>query len=161
MMNDKDIRLDRMRYTKNTLSSGLCYLAIVFDVLYFVSIYKSDVGTWYYNILPGVSIIYNLLFMLFVFLGSEAVKNYRKSFTLPLFGLGIIQIARIFILPYKAHNAYVKLSGVETAVMGNPQFIRCIVYLVISALCLCAAAYINLHKCRALEKYMKTLNKKA
>ena len=42
MNGEKAIRLDRMRYTKNTLSSGLALLAIVFDVLFFISIYVSD-----------------------------------------------------------------------------------------------------------------------
>ena len=43
IMNEQSVKLDRMRYTKNTTSSRLALLAIVFDVLYFVSIYKSDV----------------------------------------------------------------------------------------------------------------------
>lgn len=52
-MSDREIRTDRMRYVKNTASSRLCYLAILLNVLYFVSIYKSDVGSWYYQILVG------------------------------------------------------------------------------------------------------------
>ena len=68
----KQIRLDRMRYTKNTRSSRLALLAIVFDVLYFVSIYSSDVGSWYYSLLIGASIVYNLLFMLMAFLSSAS-----------------------------------------------------------------------------------------
>ena len=56
-MNDRDIRTDRMRYVKNTSSSRLCYLAILLNVLYFISIYKSDVGSWYYQILVGGSIV--------------------------------------------------------------------------------------------------------
>ena len=64
-MNDENlIRRDRMRFIKNSQSANLCYLAILLNVFYFVSIYKSDVGTYYYNILIGVSIVYNLIFML-------------------------------------------------------------------------------------------------
>ena len=37
-MDDRQIRLDRMRYIKNTSSSRLCYLAILLNVLYFISI---------------------------------------------------------------------------------------------------------------------------
>ena len=47
MDEQRRISLDRMRYTKNTLSSSLALCAIVFNVLYFVSIYESDVGSWY------------------------------------------------------------------------------------------------------------------
>ena len=80
-MNEEQlIQRDRMRFTKNTLSSGLALLAILFNVLYFVSIYKSDVGSYYYNILMGASVLYNLIFMLVVFLSSEGVKSYKAAF---------------------------------------------------------------------------------
>ena len=49
-----------MRFIKNSLSSSLAILGILFDVLYFVSIYQSDVDVYYYNILIGASIVYNL-----------------------------------------------------------------------------------------------------
>ncbi len=61
MNDDRSVQLDRMRYTKNTASSRLALLAIVFDVLFFISIYKSDVGTYYYTATIGGSIIYNLV----------------------------------------------------------------------------------------------------
>ena len=95
----KTIQLDRMRYTKNTFSSRMVYLAILFDVFYFVSIYESDVGNWYYTWLIGISIVYNLVFMLISFLASEGVKNYKTGYGYLLLGLGVGQIARIFILP--------------------------------------------------------------
>ena len=54
-MNEEEyIRKDRLRFTKNTLASTLAIVAIVFDVLYFLNIYKSDVnnnvGDFYYQI---------------------------------------------------------------------------------------------------------------
>ena len=42
MNDEKTIQLDRMRFTKNTMSSNLALLAILFDVLFFISIYESD-----------------------------------------------------------------------------------------------------------------------
>ena len=160
-MNDQEVRLDRMRYVKNTSSSRLCYLAILLNVLYFISIYKSDVGSWYYQILVGGSIVYNLLFMLIAFLSSEGVKNYRMSFSWVLFGLGILQAGRIFILPMQAHQAIVKIGGAERTVMETPQFIRCILYLAGSALCLIAAAAINQRKSSSLERHIGTIGKEA
>ena len=160
IMDESEIRLDRMRFVKNTSSSRLCYLAILLNVLYFVSIYKSDVGSWYYQILVGGSIVYNLLFMLITFLCSEGVKSYQKKYTRVLYVLGALQVCRIFILPMRAHDATVKLSGADTVVMQTPQFIRVIVYLAGSAVCLLIAAVINQRKCRALEEHAKTLNAK-
>ena len=152
-MDDRETRLDRMRFVKNTSSSRLCYLAILLNVLYFVSIYKSDVGSWYYQILVGGSIVYNLLFMLITFLCSEGVKSYQKNYSVVLCVLGALQICRIFILPLQAHQAVVKISGAETIVMQDPQFIRVVIYLTLSALSLIAAAVINWNKSRALEAH--------
>ena len=159
-INEQEIRLDRMRYVKNTASSRLCYLAILLNVFYFVSIYKSDVGSWYYQILIGASIVYNLLFMLMAFLASEGVKNYQASYSKLLYGLGAGQIARIFILPLQAHQALVKIGGAEVPVMGNAQFIRVVIYLAGSAACLLAAGVINQSKCTALAGHLKTLEAK-
>ena len=158
--NDRDIALDRMRYVKNTASSRLCYLAILLNVLYFVSIYKSDVGSWYYQLLIGGSIVYNLLFMLMAFLASEGVKSYQKNYTWLLYGLGIFQIVRIFILPMQAHQALVQVGGTETLAMGDGQFIRVIIYLAGSAACLIGAALINQRKCAMLEGHLKSLEAK-
>ena len=111
MDESKRTALDRMRYTKNKKSSNLALLSIVFNVLYFVSIYKSDVGSWYYTIIIGASIVYNLLFMLMTFLASEGVKNYKLGYAYLLIAVGAGQIARMFYLPVKAHAASVTISN--------------------------------------------------
>ena len=93
----KDVNLikkDRMRFTNNTLSSTLCYIAIIFNVLYFANIYSSDVGNYYYNLNIGASVLYNLLFLLFTFLCSEGVKGYSKGYSIFLLGIGAMQIVR-------------------------------------------------------------------
>ncbi len=154
---ERDIRRDRMRFTKNSQSSNLAILAIVFDVLYFVSIYQTNVGNYYYNILMGASILYNLIFMLAAFLASEGVKNYKIHYSWLLLVLGVVQIARIFILPVRAHGATITIGTTETAVMGDGQFYTLVVWMVLSAACLIASAVINYSKCRALEEHMKTL----
>ena len=108
---ERMIRKDRMRFIKNKLSANLAILAILFDVFYFVSIYQSDVGDYYYSILIGGSILYNLVFMLAAFLASEGIKNYKGGYAWLLGALGIGQIVRIFILPAQAHAAELKKIG--------------------------------------------------
>ena len=157
MTEERTIKLDRLRYTKNTASSRLVYLAILLDVFFFVSIYKSDVGSYYYNILIGASILYNLIFMLAAFLASEGVKNYKKGYTWLLMTLGAIQVARIFIIPVQAHAATITIKKVSYQVMENGQFIRVTLYLALSALCLFAAAVINLQKSNALASHIASL----
>ena len=163
----KQIQLDRMRFTKNTLGSRLVYLAILFDVLYFVSVYESDVGTWYYQALIGVSIVYNLVFMLVAFLASEGVKNYKTGYGYLLLGLGAGQIVRIFILPMMAAAALTKRSDpvlkkvVEVAVMEKSQFTWIVIFLSLSALCCIVAGLVSVIRSRKLAAYKATLNEQA
>ena len=143
----KQIQLDRMRYTKNTLSSRLTLLAIVFDVLYFVSIYSTDVGSWYYSMLA--------------FLSSEGVKNYHIGYSWLLLGLAVGQVVRIFILPMQALNATVKIKSEVLPVMQTPQFIYVVVMLVLSALCCLIAGLAGIKRSRTLEAYNASLSEKA
>lgn len=153
MNDDRSTELDRMRYTKNTASSRLALLAIVFDVLFFISIYKSDVGTYYYSMTVGGSIIYNLVFLLATFLCSEGVKRYQKVYSWVMIVLGVLQIVRIFIIPADAHRTLVN----GEAVMGNGQFIFTAACLALSAACLFAGAVINLKKSRDLSAHLASL----
>ncbi len=157
MNEEKSIRLDRMRYTKNTLASGLALLSILFDVFYFISIYESNVGSWYYNILIGASILYNLVFMLAAFLSSEGVKNYKIGYSYVMIVLGAIQILRIFIYPMRAHVASVTIQEQAVTVMGTKQFTLCVFYLVASAACLFVGAIVGMIRSRALKAHIASL----
>ena len=154
---ERSIQRDRMRFIKNKTSANLAIIAIVFDVFYFVSIYKSDVGSFYYQLLIGASIVYNLLFMLAAFLCEEGVKNYMPQYNPVLMLLATGQVLRIFILPMKAHKATALINGVETQVMGNGQYFRVCAYLLISFACLAASAIINMKKCRELQEHLKSM----
>ena len=165
-MNEEEyIRKDRMRFTKNSLASTLAILAIVFDVLYFLNIYKSDVnnnvGNFYYQIRIGASIILNLLFMLAAFLSSEGIKNYKAEYGYVMAFLGVLQIVRIFILPAQAHAAEVTVAGVTTKVMGNSQYVTVIIYLLLSAIYMFAGAYIGIKRSKELQAHIASLEKAA
>lgn len=155
---DKDIPLDRLRYTKNKLSANLVLLAILFDIFCFVSVFKSDVGQYYYTMLTGASIIYNLIFLLAAFLSEEGVKNRLPNYYIVLLVLGMAQIGRIFIIPMQAHSAVVKIAGDTVPVMGDGQFIRIIIYLVLSAVCCAAAGVWSYIQDKKLADYVKTLS---
>lgn len=148
------IRRDRMRFIKNSLSSNLALLGILFDVFYFVNIYQSDVDVYYYNILIGASIVYNLIFMLAVFLSSEGVKNYKKNYSYLLAVVGLLQIVRIFIIPARAHAAVTLVNGESVVVMQNRQFTWVVACLVISAACLIASAVVNYIRCQQLSEHL-------
>lgn len=149
------IKKDRMRFTKNTISSTFCYLSILFNVFYFVSIYSSNIGNYYYNITIGLSVVYNLLFLLFSFLCSEGVKNYNKFMSFVMIGLGALQIGRIFYIPMKAHSTTISLEGTEILVMDDKQFVFVLIWLALSAAFGIAAGVIGVIKTNTLENYKK------
>ena len=165
-MNDElYTKRDRMRFTKNSLSSTLAILAIIFDVLYFINIYESDVGhnvgNFYYQIRIGASIIYNLVFLLAAFLSSEGVKNYKIEYCYVLIVIGILQIVRIFILPAQASAAEVVVGSVTTKVMEGAQHLRVTIYLLLSAAGCIAGGIIGIIRCRELSAHLASIGKKA
>ncbi|MBR5144878.1 MAG: hypothetical protein IKW53_07500 [Clostridia bacterium] len=158
MANIADVKTDRMRFTKNKISANLSYVAILFNALYFISIYTSDVRDYYYNIEIGFSVIYNLLFMLFVFLSSEGVKSYDKKFSIFLTVLGALQIVRIFKLPLTAYYTFIEIKKNQYLhVMESDQFFLCVAYLSISAICAIIGGVIGIIKSKKLSDYEKTL----
>ncbi len=149
------VKKDRMRFTKNTLSSTFCYIAILFNVLYFLNIYSTDVNNYFYTIQIGISVVYNLLFMLFTFLGSEGIKNYSKGYSIFVTIIGVLQIVRIFGIPMDAYNTTVIVNKAEVSVIDEKQFTLLIIYLVISSICCIAAGVIGYVKTVTLENYKK------
>lgn len=151
------IKLDRMRYTKDKLSSNLILIAIVLDCLYFISIYKSDVGSYYYTWMIGASVVYNLLFLLTAFLASEGVKSRKGGYTVTLLVIGIMQFIRIFYLPAKAYAASVEISGVSTQVMSGGQYTYVLVCLAASGVCCVVAAITSYVNSKQLAQYMRSI----
>lgn len=154
-MDLQTIKKDRLRYTKNTLSANLTYVGILFNVLYFLSIYQSDVNNYYYTITIGLSVVYNLIFLLVAFLGSEGIKNYKLNYAFVLIGIGVLQGVRIFGIPRMAHEAMTTIEGVEVPVMGDQQFALVVVYLLISGVACIVAGAFGAHKTYVLETYKK------
>ena len=151
----KDIlKKDRMRFVKNKASSNLAYLAIVFNVLYFVSIYSTDVGRYYYSITMGVSVVYNLLFLLAAFLCSEGLKNYKLAYGVTIAVVGALQLVRILGYPLGALTA---VTSDGNAVMEASQFIYTVLMLTLSAVSAIASGVIGIIRTKTLNDYNKTL----
>ena len=154
-MDKNVVKKDRLRYIKNKASANLTYLAIIFDVLYFVSIYSSDSGRYYYSITIGVSVVYNLLFLLFAFLSSEGLKNYKLGYAIAIIGIGLMQLVRIFGIPLGALKEALDASG--KTVMEQGQFNYVVTMLILSAVCCVAAGIIGIIRTLALESHNKKI----
>ena len=153
-----DVKKDRLRYTKNKLSSTLAILAIVFDALYFVSLYSSDVGKYFYTYIIGASIVYNLLFLLCTFLSSEGVKGYKLSYSILLIVVGALQLVRIFYIPLNALLTEVTVGADVVRAMGIGQFIYVTICLFLSAVCCVAGGVVGIIKTLTLQNYKKQIN---
>ena len=99
-----------------------------------------------------------LVFLLAAFLASEGVKNYNIRYAYLLFILGAGQLIRIFIYPMKAHDATVKIKDQAVQVMGDGQFMRVVLYLVLSAACCFAAGVVGASKSKALSAHLASMS---
>ena len=153
-MNNELLKKDRMSFVKNKTSTNLAYLSIIFNVLYFISIYSSDVGNYYYTILIGVSVVYNLLFLLVAFLASEGLKNYKLSYAIIITVIGAMQLVRIFGFPIDGIH---ETTSDGTQVMKISQFIYTVATLSLSAASAIASGVIGILRNRTLNQYISTL----
>ncbi len=156
-LEDRKIKIDRMRYTKDKTSSTLILLAIVLDALYFVSIYSTDVGTYYYTWVIGASIVYNLLFLLMAFLASEGVKSRKGGYTGMLTVLGLLQFVRIFYLPAKAVKAEVVIQDVAHQVMESSQYTYVVALLAVSGVLCIAGGILSAINNKTLADYNRAM----
>lgn len=139
------LQRDIMRYKTNKFSSNFTLGGVAFGCLYFLVLYgqytmayeSQNGGDLYYNVTMGLSVLYNLVFLLLAVFESIQVKNYRKSAPYILIALAIIQIGRIFWFPLDGHNA---LNTDGSTVVPDSSFAYMIVWLILSAACLIAAA---------------------
>ena len=147
------IKIERMAYTKDKIPSWLAILAIIANVLFFVSIYRTNLSA-YYNYTIGVSVLTNLLFMLATFLCSEGVKTYKKSFGIAMIVLGAIEIGRIFFFPYKGITTIE--STTNEPVMTANQFAFTVICLSLAAVLLVVGGIISIRDSRVLENSLKS-----
>lgn len=163
------IQHDILRYRKNKLASSLALLGLALGCLYFLFLYAQAQahtvalnGEFYYKWPIAIDVIYNLFFMLFIFLISEQVKNYnRKLFPLQII-LGVMQIVRIFWLPLAGvtETAYCTIVGIEfpeIAPVSAGWFIAMTVCLAASGACILVSSFIGFFRSRAVEKFNKKL----
>lgn len=142
---EKETTLNRMKYKRDSLSFGLAVLGLVFNVLFFFAFYRNN-GNFYYTWMMGISVLYNLLFMLFVFYSAQEVKNYHRNFAVLLFLLGVGQIIRVFIYPKQALAA----DALEAK-----KYALLVVYLLISAGFLLASGAVSFTRSTILANYVK------
>ena len=156
------IKDDIQRYKKNKLAANLALLGLVFCCAYFIVLYAQvKNGGYYYKWPIAIDVIYNLFFLLFVFLFSEQVKNYdRKLFWLQM-AFGVMQIVRIFWLPLAGvtETVYPKLANVAYTgkVISTAAFMCMSIFLALSGVCVVLSGIFGLIRSKSLENFNKKL----
>lgn len=138
-------RIDRMQYKNDSVSRMLVILSIVFDVLYFTTLYKTN-DEHIFTVTLGISVIYNLLFLLAAFLSSENVKVYNVKYSYFCIFLGVMQIVRIFSFP---------LDCLNQEIITQSTYTTLVIWLALSALSLLAGALISIYNCNILKNYLR------
>ena len=77
-----------------------------------------------------------------------------------MMALGVVQIARIFFYPMKAHAATSMVGDQMVVVMTNAQFIKAIVYLVAAAACMILGGLLSIKNSKTLQNHLDSLEKK-
>ncbi|HHX80321.1 MAG TPA: hypothetical protein GX692_04565 [Acholeplasmataceae bacterium] len=140
------VAIDKMKYKKDSLAFALCIFGLLANVLYFFTLYRNN-DNHYYTYQMGISVIYNLLFMLIVFLSAEEVKAYQRRYSYVLFVLGVIQIFRIFYIPKQAYDA---------EIMTAQNYRTLSIYLIISSVFLILAAVRSFWNSTLLKRYIES-----
>ena len=138
-----------MRYKKNKFGANLAILGLAVGCLYFLVLYAQVKNNdFYYTWQIAFDVIYNLFFLLFVFLFSEQVKNYnRKLFPLQII-VGVLQIARIFWLPF---------TGMLANAITWATFLAMAIFLAASGACIIASAVIGFIRSKEVDEFSKKL----
>jgi hypothetical protein len=139
------ISIDKMKYKNDNLAFSLTILGLLANVFYFFTLYRNN-NNFYYSYLMGISVLYNLIFMLTVFLTAEEVKTYHRKYSIVLFIAGIIQILRIFYYPKKAFAAEVLTADTYRTIK---------IYLIISSIMLILASIRSFWNSTILKLYIK------
>jgi Na+(H+)/acetate symporter ActP len=144
------LKVEKMRYQKNSISYWLALLSIVFNSLYMVDVLENM--TILADVFIGIDIIINILFMMFVFLGSEKAKVYSKTWGYILIFIGILSILRISFIPYRLHFIVGSAKGIS---FNN--FIYLCIMLILAGVCLIVSGVITINKSTKLHNYLKTI----
>lgn len=139
------VSIDKRKYKTDSISYWLTILGVLANVFYFITLYRRN-NNFYYSYKMGISIVYNLVFMLLVFLSAEEIKYYRRPFSVLLVLVGLLQIARIFYYPKQAFEAKVLPADAYLAIK---------IYLIISAVLLITAGIISFVNSTILKRYIE------
>lgn len=181
----ENVKLEKLRYQKNSSAYILGFCAIIFSVFAaFIAL-----NSLYPNYFTIIKILMNIGILLFGFLSCEKVKNYSKPYSYVMFGFAAICILRILWAPRLLINGWSKLvegreiggdqgdklvseagkiigesltaqSSQQKGFLpqsGNLRATLCIVFLVTAAVLFALSGYIAYAKTKKLNNYLNSI----
>lgn len=145
IVSDKHISLEKIQYRTNKFAYSLAILGLIINVLFFTTLYINN-DNFYYSWKIGISILYNLIFMLLVFLFAEEVKHYHQNYAILLIIIGLFQIVRVFIYPKQALDA---------GTISQNSYTLLSIYLIASGILLITSGICGWIKSIILKKFVK------
>lgn len=175
----ENVKLEKMRYQKNSLSYILGFAGIIFSILAAVI----GLNTLKPSPMFVIKILMNIGILLFGFLTCEKVKTYKLGYGYTMFGFAAICIARIFWFPLLMITNWSKFNKGDVVgaqkVLGAQIFATdkqyqgymfqncygraavCIILLITSAAFFAFSGYVAVKKTKKLNNYLASINVKS
>ena len=87
--------VEMKKYKNDTFAYLFVLLGIVFNCFAFIKLYEKN-DPFFYDYRMALSVLYNLIFMLAVFLTAENIKKYHFKYAVVALVIGALQFLRIF-----------------------------------------------------------------
>ena len=108
--------VEKKKYKNDTFAYIFVLLGIVFNCFAFIKLYEQN-SNFFYDYRMAFSVLFNLIFMLAVFLTAENVKKYHRSYAIVAIVIGALQFLRIFDYVKDAYTAEVISSNIYTYII--------------------------------------------
>ena len=108
--------IEKKKYKNDTIAYLFVLLGIVFNCFAFIKLYEEN-GQFFYDYRMAFSVLFNLIFMLAVFLTAENVKKYHRKYAVVAIVIGVLQFLRIFEYVKDAYTANAIAKNIYTYIV--------------------------------------------
>ena len=108
--------IEKKKYKNDTFAYLFVLLGIVFNCFAFIKLYEEN-AQFFYDYRMAFSVLYNLVFMLAVFLTAENVKKYHRSYAIAAIVIGALQFLRMSEYVRDAYQAAAIAKGVYSYIV--------------------------------------------
>ena len=140
----KDFMVDLSFYRPNVSCYWLVLSCVIFNLFYLIKLLDVMDKTFWI----GVSILFNIAALLFLFIAAIKIKNYKKSFNIPTLIFGLYTTIRtLVVLPLVVELDYKALGITDKVIIIGASF-----YITIACI---IGGIISMKKIKLQEQFLK------